>query len=281
VSLTVLMSKLTLELTEINHLDLVMWTLNGSKTLTPVLNRINQVIPERYVNQRLIVDDGSVDDTVEIAKSLGWKVILNEGKGISDGANTALKHVETDWFCSFEQDIILLPNWYNKIIKYTKYANVAVAQGVRYVNHFLVKGFEEQQNIKGEIRSLDNTIYNTAIMRGLGGFPNECHICIDANLKHKVESSGYVWFVDKSVVSVHLRKDFFDYLFSLQKLWSCTHKGAGCYQLDLMGDFKRFLFSPFRGLQLAVKQGSLAFFPSYIVLRGAVLFYSLGGKLKR
>ena len=74
--------------------DLVMWTLNGEKTLPLVLSRINKVIPIEVVNQKLIVDDGSKDNTVTIAKKYGWNVIKNEGKGISDGANTALKHVQ-------------------------------------------------------------------------------------------------------------------------------------------------------------------------------------------
>jgi hypothetical protein len=34
-----------------------MWTLNGAKTLKPVLERINRVIPEGCVGQRLIVAD--------------------------------------------------------------------------------------------------------------------------------------------------------------------------------------------------------------------------------
>ena len=71
--------------------DLVMWTLNGEKTLPLVLSRINEVIPKDIVNQKLIVDDGSNDKTVAIARKYGWNVIKNEGKGISDAANTALK----------------------------------------------------------------------------------------------------------------------------------------------------------------------------------------------
>ena len=78
--------------------DLVMWTLNGEKTLPLVLSRINEIIPKDIVNQKLIVDDGSKDNTVAISRKFGWNVITNEGKGISDGANTALKHVQTHIF---------------------------------------------------------------------------------------------------------------------------------------------------------------------------------------
>lgn len=82
--------------------DLVMWTYNGEKTPPLVLGRIKKVVSEGVVNQKLIVDDGSKDNTVAIAQKYGRNVIRNEGKGISDGANTALKHVQTPYFCSFE-----------------------------------------------------------------------------------------------------------------------------------------------------------------------------------
>ena len=95
--------------------DLVMWTLNGEKTLPAVLNRINKVIPKSVVDQKLVVDDGSKDSTVDIARKYGWNVINNEGKGISHGANTALNHVQTSYFCSFEQDIYLDSDWWNKV----------------------------------------------------------------------------------------------------------------------------------------------------------------------
>ena len=95
--------------------DLVMWTLNGEKTLPLVFSRINQIIPKEAVNQKLIIDDGSKDKTVTIAEKYGWKVLKNEGKGISDGANTALKHVQTSYFCSFEQDVFLSGDWWAKV----------------------------------------------------------------------------------------------------------------------------------------------------------------------
>jgi hypothetical protein len=42
----------------------------------------------------MVIDDQSKDNTVDIATQYGWKVIKNEGKGIGDGANTALKNVQ-------------------------------------------------------------------------------------------------------------------------------------------------------------------------------------------
>jgi len=118
----------------LEKIDLVMWTKNGAGTLPLVFNRISEVIPNKFVNNRIVVDDHSTDHTREIAKSFGWNVILNEGSGISDGANTALKYVKSEFFISFEQDLLLAKNWWEKIPKLLGKEKVAIASGIRLPN---------------------------------------------------------------------------------------------------------------------------------------------------
>ena len=127
----------------IGKVDLVMWTKNGAETLPLVLKRINEVIPDEFVNNRIIVDDHSVDNTREMAKSFGWRVIFNERSGISNGANTALKHITTEYFISFEQDLLLAKNWWEKIPKFMNDEKVAVAQGIRISTEPTLKKLDE------------------------------------------------------------------------------------------------------------------------------------------
>ncbi|MDI9579054.1 MAG: glycosyltransferase, partial [Thermoproteota archaeon] len=92
------------------RVDLVMWTRDGAATLPHVLERINKVFCG-VGGQRIIVDDCSRDGSVEICEKAGWAVYKNRGRGISDGANTALGLVESPFFCSFEQDLLLCADW--------------------------------------------------------------------------------------------------------------------------------------------------------------------------
>lgn len=122
-----------LGITLIGKVDLVTWTKNGAETLPLVLKRIDETLPSEFINKQLIVDDQSTDNTREIAKAFGWAVVSNEGKGISDGANTALKRVESEYFVSFEQDLLLARDWWEKIPPYLSDSRVAIASGIRFV----------------------------------------------------------------------------------------------------------------------------------------------------
>lgn len=75
--------------TLIDRVDVVMWTKNSSEFLPLVLRRIEGVIPSEVLGKKMVIDDHSTDNTVEIAKNLGWDVHENQGKGIFDAFETA------------------------------------------------------------------------------------------------------------------------------------------------------------------------------------------------
>ena len=140
----------------IGKVDLVMWTKNGAQTLPRVLQRINNVIPQEFVNKKIIVDDSSNDSTPKIATFFGWSVIPNKGHGISDGANTALEHVTSDFFVSFEQDLLLASDWLHKIPPLLENSNVAVASGmhiadkpigIRKMQEYVAKKYRGEANL--------------------------------------------------------------------------------------------------------------------------------------
>ena len=57
-------------------------------------------------------------------------------------------------------------------------------------------------------KTLDNTIYRTAAMRDIGGFPKLTSSSgVDTTLAYFLSQHGYRWHVDYDVQSVHLRKN--------------------------------------------------------------------------
>lgn len=289
----------------IGKVDLVMWTKNGSVTLPSVLKRISEVIPIEYVNNRIIADDRSTDNTREIAESFGWTAVFNEGTGISDGANTALKRVTTDYFISFEQDLLLAHDWWAKIPPLLEKPKVAAASGMRFADkprgvkklqQYVAKKYRGEAYLSSWLRprqmaaftlgkTLDNTVYRTKVIRAIGGYPKiEVNAGVDTTLAYRIQQAGYCWIVDYNVQSVHIRaglkqelKHQYWYATQLNEIWGRiekeTNKPPPITRFSIMS---RFVTSPFTGLFVAYKTKE----PTIAYIHPLIRFYYLKGYLE-
>ena len=285
--------------------DLVMWTFNGAETLPAVLTRIDEAIPSQFVNKKVISDDCSTDDTRKIAESHGWTVVLNEGKGISDNANTALKQVESEIFVSFEQDLVLSRDWWSKIPNALANPKVAAASGMRFADRprgvralqlYVAKKYRGEGQLESWLRgremaaftlgkTLDNTIYRTKVVREVGGFPKLASSSgVDTILAYEIDQLGYEWFVDYNVQSVHVREGLMQelnhqywYAKQLPEMWRkisvATHKQAP--PVTKFGVIYRFVMSPATGLFMAYQTRE----PSLVYIHPLIRLYYLRGYL--
>jgi glycosyltransferase involved in cell wall biosynthesis len=289
----------------IDKVDLVMWTKNGGETLPLVLKRINEVIPREFINEKLVVDDESNDDTQHIAASFGWTVIPNKGRGISDGANTALENVTSEFFISFEQDLLLARDWWDKIPPLLENSKVAVAsgmrcadkpRGVRKLQQYVAKKYRGEAELASWLRTrqmaaftlgktLDNTIYRTKIIKKLGGFPKmRVNAGVEAVLAYKVGQAGFRWVVDYNVQSVHLRRGLKQEL--CHQYWYATLSYEVWRKIKTetnqpppitkMGIMFRFCVSPFTGLFVSFKTRE----PTITYIHPLIRFYYMKGLLE-
>ena len=251
--------------------DLVIWTKNGATTLPQVLKRIDEVIPTENICHKILVDDHSTDQTVEIAKNFNWEVYPNPDGGIPSGANEALKHVDCDYFVSFEQDILLARNWWDKIPKFMDDEKVAVAQGIRIcteptlrkldeyaygrLNYRLARAMQDLEHARDWGYSIDNNIFRTKVIRQIGGFPTICPVCSDTILIKKITlETRHKWIIDDQVVSYHIRKSIKDYIQHYYALFGLCARTAYCVPEiphPLLTQIRLFLTSPLRGLIIA------------------------------
>ena len=288
-----------------NKMDLVMWTKNGAKTLPAVLKRVSEVIPEDFINKRLIVDDNSTDNTKRIAASFSWSVIPNEGSGISDGANTALKHVESKYFISLEQDLLLAPEWWTRIPPMLENPRVAAASGMRFADkprgvrklqQYVAKKYRGEAYLSSWLRTrqmaaftlgktLDNTIYRTRVVMDIGGFPKiKVNAGVDTTLAYRLQQAGYYWTVDYHVQSTHMRQGLkqelrhqYWYATQLNEIWGRieleTNKPPPITRSSILS---RFFTSPFTGVFVAFKTKE----PTITYIHPLIRFYYLKGFLE-
>lgn len=100
-----------------SDLTIVIPTLNEAEAIGKVLDEVMSVgIPKENI---IVVDGGSADGTIEIAKSKGIRLIMQEGKGKADAIRTAVKHVKTPYILFMDGDYTYpakyIPELYEKI----------------------------------------------------------------------------------------------------------------------------------------------------------------------
>ncbi len=120
-------------------------------------------------------------------------------------------------------------------------------------------------------KTLDNTIYRTAAVRAIGGFPKlHSSAGVDTTLAYLLEQHGYRWLVDYDVQSVHLRKNLrqelshqYWYAKQLNEMWQQIESRTGALRppVTKFDVVYRFVLSPFTGVFMAYKtrEASIAY----------------------
>jgi glycosyltransferase involved in cell wall biosynthesis len=215
----------------------------------------------------VIVDGGSADATESIAKDFGWDVYQSR-RGLLYQSNYALNKVDTDMYASFEHDILLPPQWLNRMEKIMRRPDVAVAQGIRLITgnralEAMYRSMYERYPASVISLSVDNTLYRTDILREIGGYPfdNSWGNYTDAALWNEVSKHGYKWVVDTNCICGHLRPNFRKHLKHLI-LYQITDVDRG------YSDFlKKLSFSVIRGAQMSGKYHAPSTAFEYPILR--------------
>lgn len=84
-------------------LSIVMIAYNEATNLERCLKAAN------FADEIIVVDQGSSDDTVKIAKGLGATVVHQEWLGFGRQKNVAIAHATSDWVLSLDADELVTP----------------------------------------------------------------------------------------------------------------------------------------------------------------------------
>src|SRR6516162_8511047 len=84
-------------------LSVVIITFNEEENLPRTLKSVEGLVRD-LGGEIIVVDSGSTDGTVEIAKSFGAKVFVEEWKGFAAQKNSAIDKAEWSWILSIDAD---------------------------------------------------------------------------------------------------------------------------------------------------------------------------------
>jgi glycosyltransferase involved in cell wall biosynthesis len=86
-------------------------TYNGERLLNECLESLD------FCNRILVIDSGSNDSTLEIARDKGAEIIHNDWNGAIEQHKFALTKIETQWVVTIDQDEIISPELRESILK--------------------------------------------------------------------------------------------------------------------------------------------------------------------
>jgi len=114
-----------------NTLSVVLITLNEAANLPRTLASV------RELGEIIVVDSGSTDATLDIARSFGARIFSEPWKGFAAQKNSAIAHATTDWILSLDADEEVSPALAREIQTLLAGQPACSAYFVSRLNHFL------------------------------------------------------------------------------------------------------------------------------------------------
>ncbi len=94
----------------IGSVSVVIPNWNGSARLQKLLGDLEG--QSQFIERVLVVDNGSADDSVAVAKRAGAEVIeLGVNTGFSHAVNRGIERADAEWIAVLNNDVSLEPDW--------------------------------------------------------------------------------------------------------------------------------------------------------------------------
>lgn len=197
---------------ENTFVSIVVPALNEEKCIGKCLDALTSINFPRNSYEIILVDNGSTDNTVSIAKKFGIKVLQRPGVTISALRNIGAREAKGNVLAFVDADCIVSRDWMKNALPYFKDEKIGVI-GSFYQHpdqpHWIEKTWYSQLrglNHKGPVSWLagGNIITTRKCFESVNGFNEEMRTTEDVDLCNRITQKGYTIFSDPMVRVVHL-----------------------------------------------------------------------------
>ncbi len=208
-----------------NKVSIIIPTKNEGGVLANCLNSIRGLDYPKDKIDVIIVDGHSTDDTVEIAKKYGCKVVY-EDVGTRGGAcNIGVRNAMGEYIAFTDADCVAQKDWLKNLIKQFNDEKIASAGGpnitpeddtefakcVGAVLSFLSKpgsryGLDAKEVIETFHNSGCNVAYRKDVIEEAGWFNEKLVTCEDEELDYRTRKKGYRILYTPDAVVYHYRR---------------------------------------------------------------------------
>jgi len=191
---------------------------NSAKTIEACLGAVFH--QSRLADTVLVIDDGSTDMTVEIAKRYPLKIIQHaKNMGLAAARNSAIKNTDAEFIASVDSDCKPDKDWLDHLIKGIDSPDVAGAGG-KTVEISTLSVFDAWRSVHmqqhwGQVKKINPPFLfgaNTLFRRELlvrAGFYNEVYRnnSEDVDISTRLRRAGYNLIYEPLAVVSHLKED--------------------------------------------------------------------------
>ena len=208
-----------------NKVSIIIPTKNNGDIIEKCLSSIKNLDYPKEEIEIIIVDGHSTDDTVEIAKKYGCKIVY-EDIGTRGGAcNIGVKTAKGEFIVFTDADCVVPKDWLGNLIKHFNSEKVACVGGpnitpeddtefakcVGVVLSFLSKpgsryGLEANEVIETFHNSGCNVAYRKNAIEEAGWFNEKLVTCEDEELDYRIKEKGYKILYTPNAKVYHYRR---------------------------------------------------------------------------
>jgi cellulose synthase/poly-beta-1,6-N-acetylglucosamine synthase-like glycosyltransferase len=208
-----------------DKVSIVIPTKNNGDIIEKCLKSIQNLDYPKDKLEVIIVDGYSTDNTVEIAKKYGCKIIFENKGTISYARDVGVKHAKGDFIAFTDADCVVDRNWIKELIKHFNDEKVAGVGGpnitpeddtefakcVGLVLSLLSRVGARYGLVGGDVVEIYhnptcNVMYRKDVLEEVGGFNYSLVTVDDEELDYRIRKKGYRILYTPHAIVYHYRK---------------------------------------------------------------------------
>ena len=200
---------------------------DGAATIGPCLEALVPLLAGRHLAQILVVDDGSRDDTAEIARGFaGVEVLRGLGRGAGSARNLGWRAAQSELIWFVDADAVAAPDALDRLVAHLDAADPGpaggdgrvAAVGGTYGNmrpdallsrliHEEIVARHGRMREEVEFLATFNVLYRRSALADVGGFDERFYKGQDAELAYRVRAAGWRLRFERRSVVRHFHLD--------------------------------------------------------------------------
>jgi glycosyltransferase involved in cell wall biosynthesis len=200
--------------------SIIIPALNASKTIQACLAACaQQVLPAAVQTEIILVDDGSTDDTAELAQAFDIRLLRHKtARGAAAARNTGIAVAEGEVILFTDADCVPRQNWVAEMIRPFTNPTVIGAKGIYATNQpqltarFVQIEYEDKYDLLRQQPHIDfidtySAAYRAEVLRACGGFDERIRYVEDQDLSFRLAEQGHVMVFQPTAVVSHHHSD--------------------------------------------------------------------------